>query len=257
MNLFADLAKNPEIKDEEKDVLGGGYSTPESDVYDATVKVAYVTTSAGGAVAVNVTLTLDDGTEVREALWVKSGNAKGNVNYYSNSKGEKKYLPGFMTANTLCELAAGKELSAIDIQEKVLNIYSSEAGKEVPTKVPVLMDLLNKPVKVGLVKVIENKNEKDSMGNYTPTAETREFAEIAKIFYADGFTKAERQAGEETPAFVTKWAEKWKGQVKDRRTIKEGSTATAAPSGGFIPKQAAQPAAGPAPAAPAVKSLFG
>lgn len=255
MNLFADLAKDPEIKDEERDVLGGSFTTPESGVYPATIKVAYVTTAATGAMAVNVTLTLDNGSEVRETLWVKSGTAKGNTNYYVNAKGEKKYLPGYLTVNTLCEIAAGKELSAINIEEKILNIYSFEASKEVPTKVPVLMDLLNKPIQVGLVKVIENKRQKNHTGEYVDTAETRELVEITKIFYENGYTKAELQAGEEKPAFITKWAEKWKDQVKDRRTIKDGVT-PAATSGGFVPKQAAT-APQAASSAPAVKSLFG
>lgn len=253
MNMFADLAQNTDIQDGDKDVLGGGYSLPESGLYNATVKVAYATTAASGAVAINIVLTLENGTEVREALWVRSGTAKGGANFYVDKQGNKKFLPGYATANTLCEVVAGKGLPAVTMEEKVLNLYSAEAGKEVPTKVPVVMDVVGQPLKVGLIRVLENKNIKDASGNYVPSAETRESVTIDKIFNTEGLTKTEKQAGETEPKFAAKWAEKWTGEVRDKRTIKDGqqSQATAA-TGGFTPKPAAAPTA-----APAVNSLFG
>ena len=257
MNMFADLANNTDIQDEERDVLGGSFAIPESDAYKGVVKVAYITVANSGAKAVNVTIELETGTTVRETMYVTSGTAKGGNNYYVNAKGEKKYLPGYLTANTLCELGTGKGLTAVTIEEKVLNLYNAEAGKEVPTKVPVIMDLLEKEIMVGLIKVIENKRKKNDVGEYVDTAESRELAEIDKVFYADGFTKTEKAAGQAAPEFVEKWRAKWKDQVKDRRTIKDG-VAPQAVGGGFTPNaQAAQPAATQGNAAVSTNSLFG
>lgn len=255
MNMFADLANNTDIQDEERDVLGSSFAIPDTDAYKGTVKVAYITVANSGAKAVNVTIELETGTTIRETMYVTSGTAKGGNNYYVNGKGEKKYLPGYLTANTLCELGAGKGLAAVDIQEKVLNLYNHDAGKEVPTKVPVIMDLVDKEVMVGVIKVLENKRQKNAAGEYVDTAESRELAEIDKVFYADGFTKTEKAAGQAEPEFVTKWREKWKDQVKDRRTIKDG-VAPQATGGGFTPGAQTTPQANTA-AAPQVNSLFG
>lgn len=255
--MFADLAQNNDIDSGEKDVLGGGYSLPESGLYSAIVKVAYATTAASGAVAINVVLTLDDGTEVREALWVRSGTSKGGANFYVDKQGNKKALPGFATANTLCEVVAGKGLPAVTMEEKVLNLYSAEAGKEVPTKVPVVMDAVGQPLKVGLIRVLENKNVKDGMGNYVPSAETREYVTIDKIFTTEGLTLTEKKAGQTEPAFAAKWVEKFKGTVRDKRTIKEGEQAKAAVGGSFTPNPAPAQPAKPAPATPSVTGLFG
>lgn len=254
MTMFANLAKDPEIKDEERDSLGG-FSTPESDIYGATIKVAYVTTAASGAVGVNVVFTLADEREHRETLWVQSGKAKGGNNYYLNQKGEKKYLPGYLMADSLCLVAAGQPLSAQATEDKILNLYSAEAGKEVPTKVPVLMGLVNKAVVVGLIKKIENKNKKNAAGQYEATAETREVAELDKAFDAEGFTITERKAGATEPKFVEAWKKKWQGQTKDVRTIKDGQ-GTMNAGGGFVPGAAQAQAAQPTQAAPAVSNLF-
>lgn len=233
MNMLANLKTDDAIEDE-KDVLGGS-RTRESGLYPMTVSMAYLSQSAGGATSLNLTLK-DDAGEIRQTLWMTSGKAKGGLNYYTDKNGEKKYLPGFVHANSLCLLAVGKEISALDTEDKVLNIYSPEAKKEMPTKVPVLMDLLNQEILVGLIKQVVDKSAKDAAGNYQPTGETREENEIDKLFRArDRMTTAEIRAQAGEAAFADSWETKWKGQTKNKAsgvaaTGKVGAPGASAPA---------------------------
>ena len=119
------LLKNLETKagvEGEKDILGGGGAL-DSGLYDLTVKVAYVTTSSGGALALN-TIFDYNGKEVRQQFWMTSGNDKGNKNTYTKDNKEH-YLPGFLTANSLALLTVGKEISQLDLEEKTINCQES------------------------------------------------------------------------------------------------------------------------------------
>ena len=88
-----------------------------------------------------------------------SGTAKGCKNYYEKD-GQKNYLPGYLLAESLALLTVGKSISGCDTEEKVVNLYSYEAKAEVPTKVQMVMELLNKDVIAGIVKQTVDKNVK-------------------------------------------------------------------------------------------------
>lgn len=259
MNMFADVTQDIQIQDEERDTLGG-FQVPDSGAYKAVVKVAYGSVATSGAKAINVIFTLENGTEHREVLYVTAGKAKGGNNFYVNSKGEKKYLPGFKMAESLCEVATGKPLAQQKVEEKVLNLYNPEAKKEVPTTVPVLMDMLNKPVVIGLIKKLENKRVKTASGEYVDTPESRELAELDKIFTESGMTITETKGENPQASFIGKWREKWDGHIRDVRTIKDGQAPATNTGGGFVSApqgQHAQPAQAAAPAQSAsVQSLF-
>jgi len=139
MSLLANLSTDDSVT-EEKDSVGS--SGPlDSGLYKSTVALAYVTKSAGGAMGLVLNLKTEAGREIRQTLWMTSGTAKGGKNYYEKD-GEKFYLPGFNHANSLALLTCGKEISQLDTETKVVNVYSAEAKSEVPTKVEMLMDLL-------------------------------------------------------------------------------------------------------------------
>ena len=225
MSLLTALASDNSIEDE-KDFLGGGYSPMESGLYPATVALAYLGKSKGGAMSLELTLTVD-GKEVRQTIWVTSGDAKGNKNYYTDSKGEKKYLPGFLMANSLTRLTVGKEISALETEKKVINLYNYEAKAEVPTPVDMLTDLMGQDILVGLIKQTVDKNVKDAAGNYVPSGETREENEIDKLFRAsDRKTTAEILAQADA-SFADSWEKKWTGQVKNKATKTAGQTGQA------------------------------
>ena len=214
MSLLANLATDATIKNE-KDSIGGS-GPVDSGLYPFTVAMAYLNIASSGAMGLVLNLKTEDGKEVRQTLWMTSGTAKGGKNYYEKD-GEKHYLPGFIHANALCLLTVGKEISALETEDKVINVYSAEAKAEVPTKVKVFMDLLNQPIIAGMIKQTVDKTVKNDAGVYVPTGETREENEIDKFFRAkDRMTTAEIRAQADTATFIDSWDQKWTGKVKDR-----------------------------------------
>ena len=215
MNMFANLTTDDTIAGE-KDSVGGGSGPLASGLYPMTVSMAHIGVSAGGAQSLVLSLKTEDGKEVRQTLWMTSGTAKGGKNYYEKD-GVKNYLPGFLLANSLCQLATGMDIAQTDIQDKVINLYSFDAKAEVPTKVKVVMDLLNKPILVGMIKQTVDKNVKDAAGVYVPSGETREENEIDKLFHAESrMTTAEIKAKAEEAVFVNTWSTKHTGITRNK-----------------------------------------
>lgn len=235
MSLLSGLTTSNDIA-AEKDSVGGG-SVLDSNVYNFTVKLAYLQKAASDALSLVVHLTTEDNKEVRQQFWMTSGKEKGCKNYYVDKKGDKQYLPGFNMANSLCLLTVGKEISQMETETKVVNVYSKEASAEVPTNVEMLTELLGKQVLGGLIKQVVDKNVKDAAGNYVPSGETREENELDKLFRErDGKTTAEILAQAPEAVFIETWKKKWVGQVRDRASKQAGTAgapkAGAAPAGG-------------------------
>lgn len=227
------LLKNLETKanvEGEKDVLGGG-GVLDTNVYPMKVKVAYFTSAASGAVAINLQGDVD-GKEVRQQFWVLSGNDKGNKNTYTKD-GKEYYLPSFLTANSLALLTVGKELSQLDVEKKVIKLYDFEAKEERPTEVDVLVELTGQLIQAGIQKQTVDKNEKGDDGKYYPTGETREINEIVKFFrYDDGLTVPEIEKGVTEAKFKDDWVAKWAGKVINKAKGNKDGAKAGLPSGG-------------------------
>lgn len=224
MSLLAGLTTDDTIQTEKDSV--GGLSVLESDVYPMLIKQGYFTLAASGALAFNVDFESNKKEKLNATFYVTSGTEKGCKNFYINKKTkEKHYLPGFNTANALCLLTAGKEISTLVTEKKVINLYDSAQKKEVPTEVDMAMELLGKAIFVGVLNQLEDKRIKDTnTGQYVPTGETRNANEVDKVFRAkDKLTVVEIRAGKTEPEFMDKWLAKWKGVVKDK-TTKTGIT---------------------------------
>lgn len=249
MSLLS-VAKTDDSIQTETDSVGGG-GPWESGLYPVEVTMAYLEKKASGAVFLNLFAKGDNGSEYREGLCLASGDAKGNKNYYETSNGEKKYLPGFNHANSLALLTVGKDIGELATDMKIVNVYSRDAGKEVPTEVEVVMDLLGQRVILGLQKQIVSKDAKnEATGKYEPTGETREVNEIDKIFREkDKMTTAEILARAEEPAFYATWDAKWTGNTRNKVPAANDSNGGAAGAPG-------KAAAGGGTAKP-TKSLFG
>lgn len=207
MSLLKNLTTDDSIANETDRVGGGGVLA--TGPYPSTIKLAFITTAASGAIALNLHLETSEGRELRSQQWMTSGKAKGCKNYYEKD-GVKNYLPGFLLAESLALLTVGKSISELDTEEKVVNLYSSDAKAEVPTKVQMVMDLLNKDVIAGVIKQTVDKNKKnDATGEYEPTGETRDENEIDKFFRAkDKMTTAEIRAQAEKAVFIDTWTAK-------------------------------------------------
>lgn len=236
MSLLKNLTTDESIANERDSV--GGFGPLESGLYKAKIDLAYIQKSDGGAMALVIHLKTEDGKDIRSTQWMTSGTAKGCLNYYTDKKGDKQYLPGFLHANSLALLTVGKEIADLDTEVKVINKYNADAKAEIPTKVDMVTDLIGKEITVGLVKQIVDKTQKGDDGKYYPTGETREENEIDKLFRAsDNKTTAEIRAQVEDASFFQTWADKWTGKVKDKSTKgAAGNAGTAgAPKGAKVP----------------------
>lgn len=247
MSLLANLATDASIADE-KDSVGMASGPLESGVYKAVVQTAYVTKSQGGATGLVINAKTDAGREIRQTFWMTSGTAKGGKNYYEKD-GQKSYLPGFIAANALSRLTTAKEISELDTEVKVINVYNRDAKAEVPTKVDMVMDLIGKEVLVGLLKQKVDKNAKnETTGVYEPTGETREENEVDKFFRAsDRKTTSEILTQAEEATFIDTWSKKWTGVTRDKS---KGTSAAAGTAG--LPKLST----GGAPTKKPTTSLF-
>ena len=232
--------------EESQDRLGG-FSPLETDIYTGTIKAMYAGHSQGGAMS--VTLLADiNGKEYRETLYVT--NKKGE-NFFLNKddKTKKVPLPGFTIVDDICLIVTGKPLSEQESEEKVINIYDYDLKKEVPKSVPMLTELLNQKITLGIVKQIENKNVKQG-DEYVPSSESREINIIDKVFHPEmKMTVAEARNGQDEPKFYNAWAERNKDVTRDKRTIKDNAGGNA----GSPPKAGGAASGSEAPR----KSLFG
>lgn len=215
--MFNNL-KTDDSVEQPTDNVGGGSRTLESGLYDFVIDLAYVDFSKGGAMSLNLHLTNSNNQSLRSQLWMTSGTAKGQKNYYEGKDGKKKYLPGFIIANDLCLLTIGQEISEIEPEEKTVKLYNFDLKKEAPTKVQVVTELLGQQVTVGVHKILVDKNVKDTNGNYVASGEYREINEVVKVFRADDkFTVLEIKAEADEATVFEKWADNNTGKVIDKR----------------------------------------
>lgn len=215
MSLLKALRSDDSIA-AEKDSIGGNAAL-ESGLYPLNVALAYLETATTGAMALVLSLKTQTGSTIRQKLWMVSGKDKGNKNYYEDKDGAKHYLPGFNLANSLALLTVGKELSELDTEEKVINVYSSAAKAEVPTKVAMVTALLGQDILAGVLKQTVDKTQKNDAGVYIPTGDTRDENEIDKFFRArDRMTTAEIRAEATEAAFADAWEGKNTGVTRNK-----------------------------------------
>lgn len=217
--MFENLKTSNDIE-EDGDSLGGSFLLPTS-IYECVIQAAYITTSAGGAFALNLDLQPSNGQAIKQQLWMTSGTAKGGLNYYERN-GKKHYLPGFNAANAIALLSVGKEIGDLDSEKKVVGIYNYTQKKEVPTEVDMIMELIGQSITLGLLQTKEDGTTKQDDGTYKPDAskKPREHNEIDKVFRTrDRLTVKEIKAQQTDPVFYDKWLKQWDGKVKDKTTV--------------------------------------
>ena len=225
MSLLANLDYDSNIENE-KDVLGGGFKIFESNIYKAMIKLAYEVKAVSGAVGVAFIFDID-GTEYRETFYVT--NKKGQ-NFYEKD-GNRQYLAGFLHADAIALLAAGKPLSKLVSEKKTIKLYNSTEKKELPAEVDMLTELLNKEIKLGITKNLVFKQEKNAEGEWEDTEETRNTNNVDKVFRAkDDKTTSEVRAQTEHADFHAEWMKRWEGQVRDRTNGAKKTSGGAAPA---------------------------
>jgi len=254
MGMFSNLTT--ENLEKAEDRVGGAAPKLPSGIYDAVIKIAYVSDSqSSNAQAVNLHMDIN-GTEVRDRIWVVDG--KGN-NYYVAKDGSGKHmpLPGFSTINDLCLLTTEKELAEQDTEEKVVKLWNNEERAEKNTRVPCLTDLHGKTVKVALLRQIENKRARTDSGEYKEIADTVTINVVDKFLYEeDGRTVLEIQNGVDDAEFAEAWLTRNDGKDRDKskKISTPGSSGTGRPgasSGGSAKSKLFGVAARPGQSAPA------
>lgn len=221
----------------QEDRTGGSFSLFESDIYEALIKAAYITEATNSkAQALNLILTLGD-KEYKETIWVTNKNGECS---YKNKNDKSVFLPGWQMANDIAMMTAETEFSNCDFEEKVINLYNYELKKEVPSTVPMCMDMVGKKLLVAIQKRLVNKQEKNADGVYIDTAESKEENLIDKVFHPDTRqTLSEALEGREA-GFYEKWLEANKGKTRDARKNKSGKDdkpAAKAPEASTKPRQ--------------------
>jgi hypothetical protein len=225
------------------DTPGGGMQFQvETGADEYTIELAYLSESSGGANALN--LHLKSGSAfLRQTVYFTSGKAKGCSTTFEGKDGKKQYLPGYVIFSNLSDIVAGKDLSELDQETKVINLYSYDAGKEVPTEVTALPELMGEKAVFAVQKILENKRMQ-SGNEWVDTAETREKNELVRVYATDGRSLKEirKEIPAEDAGDLKRWMKANNGVTKDKTTVK--STGASAP------------AASAAPAAAPGKSLF-
>jgi len=232
--MFSKL-KSDGLEESQDRVGGGGFNVPTS-IYESTIKVAYVTTAASGAQAVNL-LVEAGGLELRFVEYVTDRN--GN-NFYEDKKDKSKKhpLPSFTTINDLCLLVTGEELSEQDFENRVLKVYDPAESKEVNKEVPTIAGLTGQKASLAIQRVISFKQKKGDDGKYYDTTETRTENNIVKVMHIDdGRTVNEYRHEIATPEFRDAWLAAHDGKDSDRTKGKaaaeaQGSSGTGHPGGG-------------------------
>lgn len=244
----------------------GGFQLRKTDIYPAKIKMAYITKSPNGAVAMNLSFDIN-GTEFRQnGIYFTNRNGE-NFFYPKDDKGNpdttkpKQQNPNFALINAMCRLAVGQELHELDdtVEEKTVKVWDSTEKKEINKSLPVVTGLLGAEILIAITEQTVNKSEKnDQTGNYDPIAESRDENIISHFFHfdtkaslneMDKALKAEAEGKEVAPfTFADQWLERYQGKKADARTIK---TDGATPKSGKPSSSA--PAAG---AKAATSSLF-
>ena len=215
----------------------------ESGVYPVTVDMAYLLEGPSGSQQLMVHFkenTIDQFT-LKHKFILTSGHAKGQKNYYMDQEKKKHLLPGMDTVMQMCQLATDKQLAELDVQNKMVPIYDFDARTEVPTSVPVVMDLLGSKLQIGILKITQNKRVNRN-GSWEEGPDKQEINEVDKVFDEDGRSLVEHKTKTD-PEFIERWKERNEG-----RTVNK-----------FKPVAGATPGApAPAPRAPSMptKALF-
>lgn len=241
MSTIAALQLGADVEKQEEDVIvtGGGF-TLDTGLYPMVIENAYLEKTDSGAMMMHVHLKRKAGGNqvYRFKNCIVSGDAKGNKPTYFDAKTKKnRPLPGYSQMDQICKIAADIPLSQIEPEKKLIKLWDFDVGAEVPREMPVVTQIIGQEILAGIQFRRENKRANQN-GEWVDTNEAREFNELDKVFYPDGFTVTEKAAEAEEAVFVEKWAKAFPdGTVVDKFKPVQG--APAATSGASAPASTA------------------
>ena len=228
MGFFDDAKTQQNVK--QKDVVSGGYQPLESGIYQLMITQAYASVTAGGSKAVNLRFKTSDGArEVREVLYVTK--KKGGNTFVNENTGETQYMMGFELADSLAEILCECHLSELEMETRIVKVYSPKEGKEVNQEVPVMVQLLDQPIYACIQKVQVNKSVKADKG-YVETNEMIEKNEIVKFLRAADRKSILEIRADSDAQFYDDWNKQWAGKTRNKFKKVDGAPAAPAASGG-------------------------
>ena len=215
---------------EERDVIGG-FQVHDAGVYPVIIKAAYFDKSAGGANCITLLFTGSDGFQYSHTEYIT--NRKGD-NFYIDKKDKttKHLLPGMNRMLSLSKMIDGKDLNSAATEDKFHEIYSQTLKQKTPQERVTLVDWKDIQLQLGLLKIRDNKQVKNSDGKYidSPTGEDTTFNELDKFFTNDGLTINEKIAGKPS-AFMAEWSKANAGKTRDKYSPVAGGAQSGAPMG--------------------------
>lgn len=215
MSIFDKVDDSKFTKDDD---IVGGFSPLETDIYTGKIKLVYMGQSNKGAECATIVLDIN-GKELRETVYLssapvpaKDGKPAQEAKYFYK-KNDKEYpMPGLRILMDMCELSVGKAFKEVgkSVSDKLVKVYDFEQKKEIPKNVPVITDLLDKPIMVAVKYIQEPK--------YNDPNKIISKNEISKIFDPiTGKTLTEKIENKE-PSFKDEWLKQWKGNIVKRKS---------------------------------------
>ena len=227
MSFFSDAKTDDSIK--VTDSVGGGYKPLESGIYAFIIKEAYGHVAASGAKAVSLKLEQHDAKvpfTLYQTIYVTRSTKNGGGNTWDNN-GKAAYLPGFQCVDGLIEILMDTHLSQVQPKQMIVKKRDPKTNQDVNEEVPMIEELIGKPIYACVKKKIVNVNKKGGDGNYYPTNERREENEIVQFLRAsDKRSVPEIKSGEE-PTHYDEWLKVHEGVTKDVSKDVSGAPAAA------------------------------
>jgi hypothetical protein len=210
---FGNFEKDDSIVDDTRDASPVKRNwIKDAGVYPAVIDLAYTKYGQNGAklLVVHFKEDIPEGAVTIRHTYVCTKN-NGDRFIYSN--GQKRYLRGWSEAEHLCQLSAKKGLLDVEFEEKTIELYDFDAGSNMPTKVPVCMDLLGKKVQIAIKKIRKNKRRKEG-ADWIETSDEKLSNELVKVFDTSGRTFHEAKGGM-PPTWREQWVKENAGKLED------------------------------------------
>jgi len=237
MGLFEKVTNDANTV-EEKDFVPGQKREPlPSDIYNLIIKYVYGEKAKSGAIGIHCLFEVADGDyagrQLRITEYISSSDAKNNRTYYERKTAngmEKVKLPGYKAMGDLAELVVGKDIQKCNTEQKTINLYNFEKKAEVPTKVEMFVELLNKGIRGCVVNEIQDKETKNTQtGEYEPTGQTKNVNAIHAYLSASDYRTASEVRHNLTADYKEIWLKKWKDKVNDRSSQVKNNGSQGAP----------------------------
>lgn len=219
-NVFSKTQKSDAVRG--KDTIYQSYLA--SGVYDMTVQAMYIKPTSSDGIMVNLAgMILNQEKSFSFYMMDKDGK-----NYFETKDGKKVIFAGYSTVEDIIHVVCGTSLEEAEVQSKLVNIYSKEAQKKIPTPMDVFVDVSGKTISLAITAT---KKPKQALVNgvYVDTDEDVTVNEVVKVFTSDGETTNEyntrMQENPDEPAnpvFKNLWLEKYEGKLLDKTKKNKG-----------------------------------